>query len=475
MAGGAQSSGRASVRLLTLIVTALTQGNSRVSAVLVRVPATPSIVPAHGANSTLPFAVHPVTPLSALPQPPLYGRRDAAARPAAFAQLTPLQFLIISSPRERKIVYTELSGFRSTTGRTFTLIDSGLREPGDIAFDRQRGHLYVVDRAQHAVFRYSLLVDTSGSSYKLQTDGTRLTIMANRLVGGLTVDVYGTVFFTDETSSSVNKIPARMVERLGAADLLAEDLRIVPEEKLENISSAHAADAMVARSEATTTEPPRQALTAQSLYEAGASPHVSGPTGVASDGMRLFWANGLLGRRAGVVVEGQASPEVPPLTLPGGRPAHFPTAVVASNTDAAYDLVQAGGMLLFSGEYRGSGVVFGVDKSGGPVFRCVSGLGKPRGLAWDGDGTAYVADEGGSRVYSFPVGRHADGAPVTPAVDFSGAHGLALVSREDEAWSFMQTSPAARRFAWLPPMLLWPVLIVLLLSQTPLLPAPVQR
>eukprot|EP00438_Fugacium_kawagutii_P023689 Skav218409 [mRNA] locus=scaffold1349:121385:127888:+ [translate_table: standard] len=54
-------------------------------------------------------------------------------------QLTPKQFLIISSASEQKIVYTELKNFKATTGRTFALIDSGLSEPQGLALDHDRG------------------------------------------------------------------------------------------------------------------------------------------------------------------------------------------------------------------------------------------------------------------------------------------------------------------------------------------------
>jgi len=76
-----------------------------------------------------------------------------------------------------------------------------------------------------------------------------------------------------------------------------------------------------------------------------------------------------------------------------------------------------------------------------------TGLMSPRGLAWDGDQTLFVADEAGDTVYSFPVGRMTGDAPLAKSAQLRGAFGVAIFSSEDKAFSLGQTggSTAAQR------------------------------
>merc|ERR1719230_2263175 len=118
--------------------------------------------------------------------------------------MTPPEFLIISSPTEQKIVYTELVNMHSVHGRTYPLIDSGLGEPAGIAFDRERGDLYVADRAARKIFRYSILVSDKPNSLdgnngtSLISDGIRLTVMEGRDVSWVAVNQNGDILYSDE-------------------------------------------------------------------------------------------------------------------------------------------------------------------------------------------------------------------------------------------------------------------------------------
>jgi hypothetical protein len=362
---------------------------------------------------------------------------------------TPLmatQIMFVSSPSSQKVVYTELRDFKSTSGITYPLVDSGLAEPCGLAVDRRRGDLYVADRGQKMIFRYTLLAhQAQDGSYQLQTDGTRVTIVENRSVEWIALDQNGTLFFTDSSKNSVNKVTKEVLDRLLIGDYTAEDLQVVPESEQaagSQLLQLHGGQRTNATSRAVElyTAKPR----ILSMYEGSANPQVSSPSGVVADGPRLFWANGANGTKAGTLVQGQATPWAPPSLAAKGLAGDFPTAKVADSADRAYGIAKTNTLLFFTGKSSSTGrdAVFGVDQYGGPVFNLAPGLSKPRGLAWDGDNTVYVADEGKNFVWSMPAGRLVASAPVSKAVEFSGAYGVALISKGDPGFTLMTGASA---------------------------------
>mmetsp|Transcript_13368 Transcript_13368/g.20294 ORF Transcript_13368/g.20294 Transcript_13368/m.20294 type:complete len:92 (+) Transcript_13368:419-694(+) len=82
-------------------------------------------------------------------------------------------------------------------------------------------------------------------------------------------------------------------------------------------------------------------------------------------------------------------------------------------------------MVFFSTNQTGTGSVYAVSRDGSTT-ELVSGLGMPRGLVWDGDNTVYVADQAANKVFSVPVGRFMDNAPIEQSVLCQGVFGLAL-------------------------------------------------
>lgn len=66
---------------------------------------------------------------------------------------------------------------------------------------------------------------------------------------------------------------------------------------------------------------------------------------------------------------------------------------------------------------------------GGPVVEVSSVLDRPRGCAWDGDGTVYVADRGAGRVYSLPSNMHIlSRSDLSEAFEYDDAFGLAVLT-----------------------------------------------
>jgi len=344
-------------------------------------------------------------------------------------QLTPTQFLFVSSPAERKVVYTELRNFKSSTGRTYALVDSGLVEPKGLAFDGKRSFLYIADAGSGRIVRYKVLVqrDQYSGGTSLITDGVQLCIMRGAPVEWVSVDQNGDVYFADTGKRTVNRIPVQVIERIAEGLYTCAELQVRPwtaamQARLRDaIDDAEAGDDIPR--DAPTTEP-----VIFSVFEGAQNPHVSIPGGVVSDTVRLYWTNTVNGGRAGSVVQGQIIPDASAITP--NPPS--PSKVLANNTETAYGMTRSNTMVFYTANKTGSGYVYGVK--GGQVYAFVSNLIQPRGLVWDGDNTVYVADQVGNKVFSFPSGRLMDDAPLLDTVSMTGAFGLALFSKSDPAF-----------------------------------------
>lgn len=343
-------------------------------------------------------------------------------------QLTPLQFLIVSSPRERKIVYTALQNFKSRTGRTYALIDSGLADPRGIALDRERGALYVADLGAKKIFRYRLIV--TGAN-KMTTDGIQVTVIQDAQVEWVAVDVSGDIFYSDQGAKTINRIPEATLALLAAGEYQAGDLTFVSAKQQGNTSAALA---LQETTKAGVEEPPADAapLKVFRMYEGSVNPHVTLPKGLATDGLHLFWANGIRGESAGAAVKGEVNPKQ------GSNPPTFLATALANNTNEAFGIAKSSNMVLFTSNSSGIGSVYGVMEGSSHVTHFVANLAEPRGLVWDGDQTVYVADQAANAVWSFPVGRLIDDAPLTKSVALNGAFGVALLSERDPAFSIAQ-------------------------------------
>mmetsp|Transcript_94419 Transcript_94419/g.224911 ORF Transcript_94419/g.224911 Transcript_94419/m.224911 type:complete len:391 (+) Transcript_94419:125-1297(+) len=336
----------------------------------------------------------------------------------AAPQLTPKQFLIISSPVEQKIVYAELKNFKSTTGRTFALVDSGLNSPRDLAFDGERGALYVADSGAKKIYRYHVYVKDNGASLGLITDGVQLCIMQNADVSWVNVDLNGDVFYSDATAKTINRIPVDVIDMLSKGQYSSSDLVLLSEKSLESGGGA---------------APESGSHFVYSVYQGSVNPHVSTPGGLVSDGARIYWTNQAEGKTAGSIVEGEVAPKLP--KAKAGEPAAtaFPSRVLTNETDAGYGVTKSNKYMFYAADKNGIGVVSGVTE-GGATFDFISGLAAPRGLTWDGDQTIFVADEAAGVVYSFPGGRLMSGAPFTKSAVLHGAFGLSVFSEHDKAW-----------------------------------------
>mmetsp|Transcript_110442 Transcript_110442/g.323094 ORF Transcript_110442/g.323094 Transcript_110442/m.323094 type:complete len:383 (-) Transcript_110442:68-1216(-) len=302
----------------------------------------------------------------------------------AEAYVQPRRYLIISSPTTHNVYYATLptlhelsfprqqrsviqaevliDGTQSRCSGSYCYEDSdrGLRSPHGVALKQGCGSavLYVSDVEAQDIFAYELTESPMGG---LQVGSQR---RVRQGVAGdaewLAVDSLGNLFLTSPGSGQVQTIPARSL-------FSSENL----------------------------TEP------ATVLFSADASPAVAAPAGVAVDGFFVYWANQNGGGDAGPIARGPeraaAAEQHPPKVVANGGGAY---EAMASNVCLARDNA------FFTG---GTGSVFAtktfLDGSGdgSNMMEVASGLAEPRGCAYDGESTLYVADGGDNAVYSLPA------------------------------------------------------------------------
>lgn len=358
--------------------------------------------------------------------------------------LTPKQFLLVSSPMEKKICYTALEDFKATpTGAVSPLIDAGLMSPQGIAVDKVGGYLYVADMDARKIFRYVLVVKGG----MLMTTGVQMTMVTGKVPRWVTVDMNQNLYYSDPENGVVGKLDFGTMERIAAGEITAEEL-VSRQEKEEEALKAAEASANLAQMAVPPTAPPEPKPEMMMLYQKGANPHVARPSGIATNGVNVFWGNEMSGTKAGSVVAGETEPIAPAVATSGeGQSSQaFSSTVLATNTNKVFGVTVTHSAVVFSDAAR---KVYGVPITGGPVATFTDQLEAPRGLVWDGDGTVYVADQAGSVVYSFPSGKLA-ATQTSRVVDLHDAFGLALLSENDAGFQAKNHGSTAGFFWCLP-------------------------
>jgi len=279
-----------------------------------------------------------------------------------------VKFIAISCPNVAKVVYYRIGTFEeealtkgdgltheATSGALTTaapaedlptLVSQGLTYPVGLAYDGKRSLLYVADPKANdgagSIFRYNIIIDPL-NPLGLSAGGPQQAVL-NVPARWVTVDSEGTIYFTIEGTGQIQTVPAGA---LGAKPV--------------------------------------------TLYSTDANPAVSAPGGIATDGHFLFWTNKKEGSINGAVIKALAhKPKVPTQTALG---------TLAANTNKAYGVCLSHSNVFYSDEGT---FVYAVKQTGGGALETATGkmLG-PRGCAWDGDGTVYVADSKGNAIYSF--------------------------------------------------------------------------
>lgn len=144
--------------------------------------------------------------------------------------------MLVSAPSERKICYTQVEDVnKALMNRVFPLVDGGLMQPKGIAYDKVRAHLYVADLDARKIIQYSIkaLVDKDTLQKSLTTHGAPTVVVDGTDVRWLTVDEEGNLYWTDQTSNSVNKLSHRIINMLQNRQMVASELKTVSEAQAE--------------------------------------------------------------------------------------------------------------------------------------------------------------------------------------------------------------------------------------------------
>lgn len=365
-----------------------------------------------------------------------------ASQPDEFNQGR-VTFLLISSATEQKVGYIELEDFKAKHAIR-PLVDAGLSAPHGLASDKDGNGVFIADSGFKRIVHYNIrMLDCAGASasdqrclretdskrrHILAVEGAQTVVVDGVLCDWISMDSAGALYFTDKDKKTVNRIPANTVSNLVAGVLEPSALTYLSQYDVDTLAVAETSAKNDAAMEGHENEIRQDEVSNHiaSIFQAGVSANVGTPAGIAVDDEEVYWTNSDDGRSKGSVSAGLATPlELPALPGDGAQAsAALKSRLIADNTDSAYGLAVSRENIVYTGEH----VVYGVAKLGGPVAELSGTLSSPRGLAWDGDYTMFVADEEGSTVYSFPCGRLAAGLQFSTVVSVHRPVGLSLVS-----------------------------------------------
>mmetsp|Transcript_29123 Transcript_29123/g.67018 ORF Transcript_29123/g.67018 Transcript_29123/m.67018 type:complete len:343 (+) Transcript_29123:92-1120(+) len=250
----------------------------------------------------------------------------------------PAKFLLVTSSTTGKIYYSVLPDDGGVVSSvSMNELVTDLSSPMGIAVDSSRRALFVADPVANAIYKYHL----TGGGTSLGVGG-RSTLVNGTEARWVAVDPSGDVFYTDEQQNRVYKLP------------------------LTNQTSA------------------------EILYDSDTVAEVSHPGGIAADSFHLYWTNKAQGTTAGSLVRAELDPD--------NSSAASSVEVLASNVDTAYGACLALSNVFYTVT---DAAVYGLKRSGSGVQTISNRMHSPRGCAFDGEGTVYVADAGENAVYAF--------------------------------------------------------------------------
>jgi len=313
-----------------------------------------------------------------------------ASQARASKSSEPRRFLIASAPREGKVAYKKIgsSGFLGTEPMQ-SLVSVGLVHPQGLAIDQRTSKLLIADPDSKQILAYKL--SSNGDTLTAVLDQPVMRLVEARWVA---VDGLGNIYATDEPSNRILKISAAQVDQGDTTPTV--------------------------------------------LYDGMSLSQVSGPGGIAVDNFNTYWVNKQIGTQAGSLIKGSTVPRPTSLLAARETPA---LETLAWNTDKSYGICAALDNVYYT---QPEGAIFAVKKTGSKDVHMVTDkLTMPRGCAWDGGGTVYVADRAANAVFSFPGNMvNLDTALIQKAVDFEDAFGVAVFSA-DSTRHFIATGLSA--------------------------------
>eukprot|EP00392_Amoebophrya_sp_AT5.2_P005724 g5734.t1 len=263
---------------------------------------------------------------------------------------------------DSQVSYVALDVLRGTTSLIRPLlVPSGgnalfkpLDAPHGMCVDVPRNRLFVTDpgATSRKIFYYELEV-ANGDQLSLKS-GAGKTAALEVAAKWCAVDHVGNLYFTTSDAATnlfkLHKVPASALTGDG-------------------VSSAAAAEV---------------------LYSNADTPELSAPAGIVSDNYHLYWANEVLGRTKGSI--GRA---------PVGNFHAGANLQLAANSDSVRGVCQVGSHIYFTEQAQNLHAVH--KQNGGVITEIATTLVQPRGCAWDGGGSLYIADRQANAVYEVPV------------------------------------------------------------------------
>eukprot|EP00927_Polykrikos_kofoidii_P067703 TRINITY_DN63152_c0_g1_i1.p1 TRINITY_DN63152_c0_g1~~TRINITY_DN63152_c0_g1_i1.p1 ORF type:complete len:333 (+),score=55.03 TRINITY_DN63152_c0_g1_i1:88-1086(+) len=283
----------------------------------------------------------------------------------------PIRFLIVSTPRRSMIAYKRIGGssLRKVPDGMQPLITAGLVHPQGIAVDHKRSALLVADPDSRRIFSYPLT-----STETTLKAGQPSVIAENTEARWVSVDGMGNVYFTDEPQNKILKVAT------------------------SNVSKD---------------------TTPTVVYDGVSMVQVSAPGGVAVDGFHAYWVNKQTGTQVGSLI--QAS------TKQVRGSSRQLVGALSKHVDKSYGVCLALNNIYFT---QPESTLIGVKKMSVDSSTVISNrLLNPRGCAWDGDGTVFVADRGANAVMAFPSNmKYMKSVELYKVADFEDAFGVAVYS-----------------------------------------------
>jgi DNA-binding beta-propeller fold protein YncE len=302
------------------------------------------------------------------------------------------KFLIVSSSATHEVAYAPIKQDKMPGQVTLrTLISTGLTFPQGVAVDPWRRYLYVADPTLNKLVYYVL--DPRGED-RLYV-GPQLVAAQGVEVRWVTVDNLGNVYFTVESTHRVMRITA---EKLDRGDTSAEV-----------------------------------------VFEGSKSSMVSAPGGIAMDNYFAYWTNKLNPNKAGTVVRSLHKP-------------YSDTSELSKFDAKCYGVCMAVNNIFFTGETK---KLYGIGRLGGSNATTISSaFDEPRGCAFDGLNTVYVADKKKNAVYSFSANMPTlrNNLPIKLTANMQGAYGVAVYTVSESAGAFA-LSPSLLASALLPALM----------------------
>jgi DNA-binding beta-propeller fold protein YncE len=281
------------------------------------------------------------------------------------------KFLFVSSSDTHQVAYAPLALDKvGAEVKLRTLIDSGLTYPQGLAVDPWRRYLYVADPTLKMLVYYELTPRGEDRVYV----GDQMVAAKGVEVRWVSVDSLGNVYFTEESTQRIMRVTAA------------------------NLDAGKTAPELV--------------------FEGSSSSMVSAPGGIAIDNYFAFWTNKLNPAQAGTVARSLHAPK-------------SETKGLANINAKCYGVCMAVNNVFFTEETKN---VYGLHRNGGKApVKVSSSFQEPRGCAFDGQNTIYVADKKKNAVYTIPGNMPTlrENLTETLVANMQGAYGVAVFTVSD--------------------------------------------